>query len=109
ALVLVTGVRARGGVAEPQCRRHVVGHGLNRSGKAAIARTHELAVPFLRGREPELHVDQRISRWFEHELHATMRGNRRRRLWRTTGARTGGGTRTGGSAPARTTGTAWWR
>jgi len=47
-------------LAKTQRRRHVSRHALDRAGEAAVARAHELAVPLVRGRQPELHVDERI-------------------------------------------------
>src|SRR5688572_11344527 len=74
--ILVTGVRARRRVAKAQRLRHVAGAALNRPGEAAVADAHELAVPLVRGRQPDLHVDQRVRGWLEHELDTAVRGNR---------------------------------
>ena len=80
ALILVSGVGAGGRVAEAQRLRHLVRQPLNRSGEPAVADPHELAVPLPGRRQPHLHVDQRVGRRLQHDLHAAVRGNRR---WRT--------------------------
>jgi hypothetical protein len=72
ALFLVTGVRTGGGVAKPQCLRHLVVQPLNRSRKATVADSHELPVPLVGRREPDLHVDDGVGCRLEDELNAAM-------------------------------------
>src|SRR5688572_5915641 len=86
---LVTRVRPRRRVAKAQRLRHVARAALNRPGEAAVADAHELAVPLVRSRQPDLHVDQRVGGWPEHELDAAVRGNRGWRGRWTATARTG--------------------
>src|SRR5262245_37841269 len=72
ALILMARVGSSRRIPEPQSLRHFIVQALNRSCETAIPDAHEFAVPVLR-RHPELHVDEGVGGWFQHELNAAMR------------------------------------